>query len=154
MLYFLNVPLTRENGERFLHQFQCQRCGKCCQLKGGQRILPEELDSLAQFLKLSTHQFKEKYTFTQAGNRFINTPCPFLRFEPGSTGCSIYYQRPEVCRQFPFNTPWIKDGQPYLTVEGCQGGKALGEQYGFIPTQKIIYGEKGLYLVGDNGHAK
>jgi Fe-S-cluster containining protein len=149
MLYFLNVPLTLENGLYFLRLLKCQRCGQCCKLKGGTQIAPDEVETLARRLDLSTHCFKEKHTFTQNGIRFLNTPCPFntnLTNNGGGTGCTIYLYRPRVCHQYPFNTPWIKDGKPFMTVSACPAGKIIGEQFGFIPTQEIIYGPTGVYL--------
>ena len=126
MAYFLNVPATSENFTFFNRQLKCQRCGMCCKTKAGQILKPNEVDLLAEKLKLSKHQFKEKYTFTKDGERFINSPCPFL-----NGGCSIYSFRPQVCRQFPFNKVYHHPTKgDYMTVADCPAGRIINDRFG------------------------
>jgi Fe-S-cluster containining protein len=122
----LFLPDTPENARTFWQEFNCRRCGSCCQgldqiILDGITISPEETLSLSNLLNISRHQFKDKYTVTRDGNRFIKYPCPFFHLE--SKSCLVYEYRPLVCRTYPINITGVEqnlgknlDGRPLLTA--------------------------------------
>jgi hypothetical protein len=95
-------------------QFECQRCGNCCNTIEGYTFLElAELFELSQKLKKSLKtlleeyiEFREEplklkgkeYRFKFFTTKQKNGACVFLQ----SQKCSIYEFRPFQCRQFPF----------------------------------------------------
>lgn len=136
MHWLMKYGMTRDNIVRFLNEFECQRCKhSCCQ-----RLDPEdgiilrqgESAMLADRLRISHRQFKDRYTFTKDGSRFLIAPCPFYSAE--INGCSIHSFRPQVCRQFPFNKSIQVGDRLMMTVNvDCPAGKIIGEKYGIKP---------------------
>ena len=122
----LFLPDTLANAKLFWNGFNCQHCGCCCQgntllVEDGILISEEETISLANLLKISKHQFKDRYTITKEGQRLMKYPCPFYNL-PSRT-CNIYLHRPFVCRSYPINITTIEqnpghylDGRPLLTA--------------------------------------
>lgn len=76
----------------------CTQCGNCCKTLMIQ-VEPDEITALADEMRISDHQFEEKYIEKgSSGNRLINTiPCHFL----SENKCSIYALRFSGCREFP-----------------------------------------------------
>lgn len=128
MLGFLGVEATKENGLRFDSLLKCQRCGKCCNatlFDTGVLLFPFEIERLAIKSNLSKRQFKERFTYTENGRRFLKLPCPFYQ-----DGCSVYSVRPVACREFPLNQIVPKNGKMWMTVNmDCPAGKELGNKY-------------------------
>ena len=128
MLGFLGVEATRENGLRFDGLLKCQRCGSCCNamiFKTGAMLFPQEVERLAIKVGVSKRQFKDRYTYTQDSKRFLKLPCVFYK-----DGCSVYSDRPIVCREFPLNQIVPKNGKMWMTVNmDCPAGKELGDKY-------------------------
>jgi len=101
-------------------KFDCKKCGKCCESFGNLgNCLPlfewevDELKSIAQkeglILDIKPFIFwldkKSGFAFTIQYGLF-NEPCPFLK----NKSCSIYENRPLICRQFPLlRTPFFQD---------------------------------------------
>jgi len=110
-------------------KFTCTQCGNCC--TGGPGfvwISPQEIDRLAQFLKLSSAQVRRQYCRKVGGRWSLKEhrapegkyDCVFLeelpappgprdkQLQPGEPiplrrrGCSIYPVRPLQCRTWPF----------------------------------------------------
>ena len=116
-LGYLNVEATEENVKKFDSLFKCKRCGKCCnELKGGVLLSPEEVERLA---------IPDEYLIVKGDQIFLKLPCPFYK-----DGCSIYPDRPKVCREFPLNKTYIQNNKIWLTVGmDCPAGKELGDEY-------------------------
>ena len=102
-------------------KFTCQQCGNCC--TGGPGyvwISNEEIERLAEFLKLSQTETIEKYCRRINGRLSLKEvrrgalyDCVFLTEEKVESsngdrvvhtrrGCSIYSVRPLQCRTWPF----------------------------------------------------
>jgi Fe-S-cluster containining protein len=60
----------------------------------------EEIERLARHMGISAEEFESRHVAedNDYGEKFMpETPCPFL----GGTVCTIYEDRPTVCRDFP-----------------------------------------------------
>ncbi|WP_446009136.1 YkgJ family cysteine cluster protein [Candidatus Electrothrix sp.] len=93
----------------FFKSDACKSCGgKCCRGQQGYiRINMEELGNMANAKGLSPKEFARQYVRQVTGGlslqeRIINNEhfCCFL--DPVDHYCTIYQQRPEQCRTFPF----------------------------------------------------
>ncbi|KAF0685096.1 Aste57867_22970 [Aphanomyces stellatus] len=86
--------------------FRCTGCGKCCTGKGGKvRVNEREVETIADYLSISTKEFRQNHLRRHAGEVFPTlqqTPddsqCIFLEGKK----CSIYPVRPTQCRTYPF----------------------------------------------------
>ncbi len=86
-------------------RFKCTECGKCCTGSPGYVWVEEnEMQEIADYLKISLSDFKKKYT-RQRDNRYAlielrqqDYDCVFLE----NKRCSIYAVRPSQCRKFPW----------------------------------------------------
>ena len=122
-MYQLKEPMSAENVTYYLSKFKCQRCKPSCCVKVNKIALkPNEDKTLAAALGIPLNRFKRYYTFTEDGNRFMTAPCPFYKDK-----CTIYKDRPQVCRQYPFN----RSHNGCITVNhNCPAGVLVGEKYG------------------------
>ena len=92
-------------------RFSCTQCGNCCTgPPGAVWFEPEEGRAMAAALGLDERTFLRRYA-RQAGNRRSldeverdgQFDCILLeRRADGSTGCSVYADRPAQCRTWPF----------------------------------------------------
>jgi Fe-S-cluster containining protein len=86
-------------------KFECTQCGKCCGGAPGTVLVTDsELKSMSQALQLSPEQFREMYTRTLPSGKLslrerANYDCVFFERD---LGCTIYAQRPQQCRTWPF----------------------------------------------------
>ena len=77
----------------------CTTCANCCR-EMGVAVESEEIERLARHMGISAEEFESRHVATDNdyGEKFMpETPCPFL----GGTLCTIYEDRPSVCREFP-----------------------------------------------------
>ena len=84
--------------------FKCTQCGECC--SGGPGyvwVKEDEIQEMADFLKISPEEFVRKYT-RKVGERIAllehpkNFDCVFLKDKK----CQLYDARPKQCRTFPW----------------------------------------------------
>ena len=85
--------------------YACTRCNRCCAGKLIQ-VNPYEIARLAGRLRLSTAEFRDRFTDGARLNRDKEGRCVFL----GSEGCSVHSDRPLVCRLFPLGRVVDEDG--------------------------------------------
>ena len=86
--------------------FECQGCGGCCSGPGEGYIwvTRPEIEIIADFLKMTAGQFRQKY-LKRVGLRTTiiehqtTKDCIFLS---GGKQCMIYSVRPSQCRSWPF----------------------------------------------------
>lgn len=108
-------------GAKHSSQF-CERCGSCC--KSPVRLVPEDVQNIAAFLKLPIKRFCDEYVSrTEDGYSCFkyhskNEPCPFLI---NDKKCTIYSVRPIVCRTYPFN----KEPSKITILSGCKAWENL-----------------------------
>jgi Fe-S-cluster containining protein len=76
-------------------KFSCLRCGSCCRLRV--RLTPNEI----RHLKAVTKEDFLEYTKGVPYIRRINNYCLFLSLDKGKSRCTIYNDRPNICRDYP-----------------------------------------------------
>lgn len=89
--------------------FECTGCGKCCSGSPGYVWVNfDEIEQIANYLKLPVDQFKRRYLRQKNGRyALIELPskdysCVFLQ----DNRCTIYSVRPLQCQKFPW---WISN---------------------------------------------
>lgn len=83
-------------------RFECTGCGACCTGAPGRvRVTEEERDRLATRLKCTPDQFRERFMRVLDGEWVLTEKpggdCVFYE-----QGCSVYDDRPQQCRTYPF----------------------------------------------------
>ena len=104
--------------------FECTGCGQCCTgAPGFIWVSEEEIETIANFLKLSINEFTGRYLRRVKGRiSLIELPktfdCIFLK----NKKCEIYPVRPTQCRTFPW---WpqimISEEEWKQTARLCEG---------------------------------
>lgn len=75
----------------------CTTCANCCR-EMGIAVEEQDIERLARLLDISVEEFESRYVAVDAGEKFMpQTPCQFL----GGNLCTVYEDRPCVCREFP-----------------------------------------------------
>lgn len=107
-----NIKMTQDGFNFSFNSNICSQCdGNCCVGDSGYIwINPKEIEELANFLKISTDELKEKYLYKVKYKYSIkeikvnenNYACIF--FDLNKKQCSVYEKRPTQCRTFPFGT--------------------------------------------------
>jgi len=129
--------------------FQCQRCGACCSgpSEGYIWATSPEIKLIADFLKISPEQLRQKY-LKRVGLRttIIEQPgtkdCVFLREADGQKRCMIYPVRPSQCRIWPFWPNNLKSPNAWnKTAQKCSGINR-GRSYSFEEIEKIKKAKK------------
>ena len=96
----LNLEFDSELSNKLI---KCKRCGKCCTKKFFKSILmmPEDIKRIEKRFNKPIEEIfapSELSKINHCGKDFlaINQPCKFY-----VEGCTIYEDRPLVCRQYP-----------------------------------------------------
>jgi Fe-S-cluster containining protein len=102
--------------------FQCQRCGHCCQVADPIDIYPKDIRRLASSFKISVDEVIEEYTIPHPSEPDLrafkeSAPCRF--YDKAQKGCKIYQARPMVCRCSPFLSPGQIGLQGVEIYEDC-----------------------------------
>ena len=124
--------------------FECQGCGGCCSGPGEGYIwvTKPEIEIIADFLKMTAGQFRQKY-LKRVGFRttiiehHLTKDCIFLLSEAGGRQCAIYSVRPSQCRSWPF---WAGNlaspGTWNKAAQKCPGINR-GRRYSFEEIEEI-----------------
>lgn len=124
--------------------FECQECGECCSGPGEGYIwvTKPEIEIIADFLKITVGQFRQKY-LKRVGLRTTiiehqtTKDCIFLQAGAGGKQCKIYSVRPSQCRSWPF---WAGNlagpGAWNKAAQKCPGINR-GRYYSFEDIEKI-----------------
>ena len=105
-----NMPLDPYDYVRIQAQidFQCQRCGICCQVADPIDIYPKDVRRLASYFNISIEEVIDEYTIphpTEPDLRAFKKTMPCKFYDQTKKGCGIYQARPMVCRCSPFLSP-------------------------------------------------
>ena len=76
----------------------CRACANCCRVITPAPT-PEEIETLAAVLQMTTSEFKAQY-LVQSGDLAggLQRPCPLLK----GNECSVYAHRPQECAAYPY----------------------------------------------------
>ena len=112
-------------------RFECTGCGNCCSGTPGTVLVSDvEIAKLAGSLDLSAGEFRQVYTrVLRKGDVSLrekrNGECVFYRSGEGEgsvRGCSVYSQRPQQCRTWPFWRGVVYSPERWAEeAEGCPG---------------------------------
>lgn len=81
----------------------CVRCGDCCRQPGDVRLQDDEIEAIANFLRLTIHDFTAAYTSLRANRSGLvlaeatDGACIFLQ----DNLCRIQDVKPRQCRAYP-----------------------------------------------------
>ena len=78
--------------EKYFALIDCTQCANCCRVLHAE-FKKSELHTIAETLGQSIEEFENRFM----SEGMVNPPCPML----DGNLCSIYENRPEVCRSFP-----------------------------------------------------
>lgn len=91
--------------------FECKRCGRCCIEQDVVECSMRDVRVISKRFGMSSKEFVEKYAMKRVAYKGLGQfyqmswdkgkTCPFY----DGSGCTIYEDRPDVCRRFPFLTP-------------------------------------------------
>jgi uncharacterized protein len=99
-------------------QIDCTDCGNCCRTL--QIILgPKDISRLAKRLELTESAFKEKYIGVAEDKALYfmaSPPCPFLA---DNNQCTVYEDRPQACRDYPFLHERNFRSRTLSMIDGC-----------------------------------
>jgi Fe-S-cluster containining protein len=124
--------------------FECQQCGACCSGPGEGYIwvTKPEIKLIADFLKISVEQLRQKY-IKRIGLRttIIEQPttkdCVFLQKNGGPKGCAIYPVRPNQCRTWPFWSDNLANPNAWNKAAQKCSGINRGRGYSFEEIERI-----------------
>jgi hypothetical protein len=101
--------------------FNCKKCGKCCNKKGYVYFELNEVVDISKYLNLPINKFIKKYLKKDENNRYYLKNCPFYE-----NGCIIYDVRPVQCRQYPFWYNIVKTKKNWNNeAKKCNGIKII-----------------------------
>ena len=124
--------------------FECAQCGGCCSGPGGGYIwvTRPEIEIIADFLKISPGQLREKY-LKRVGLRTTiiedrpTKDCVFLQDSAGRKICKVYPVRPSQCRSWPFWPNNLSSAGAWNKAAQKCPGINRGRRYSFEEIEKI-----------------
>jgi Fe-S-cluster containining protein len=101
--------------------FDCQRCGHCCEGRGGIVLQDSDLQRLALHFNMDESAFCASYVEICNGKRTLRVGedelCVFYR-----QGCTVHEFKPAVCRAWPFFRGNLIDPISWeMASEDCPG---------------------------------
>jgi len=135
--------ITKVNFHRTHLRFRCQRCAVFCCKLGAPKLFHRDIERLKQAGYFSDLFFNLDQASLQSTN---DGSCVFLSFNPedGLYRCSVYEQRPTLCRLYPFK--FEKSGPQFYVLKlipCCNGlnvdnGQAVDKQFLSENLEKIL----------------
>ena len=83
--------------------YECERCGKCCQWPGEVVISEKEIRAMAEDLDITPFDFTQKHTQIRASRNGLTLKqdekgsCVLLK----NNSCSVHSSKPQQCKDFP-----------------------------------------------------
>lgn len=104
--------------------FKCQKCGKCCEGRGGIILGDKDIKRISVFLKMEADALKARYTMKNPAGKLalITGADGFCIFFKQGLGCKIHECKPDVCRAWPFFRGNLTDEFSFaMAREFCPG---------------------------------
>ncbi len=131
----LPLPVMNRQAREEAFGYTCNGCMSCC-YRMNVMVNPYESARLARRLGITTGQFRRKYTRAGKGailrERKKSGACVFL----GEKGCTVYPDRPMVCRVYPLGRNVSFDGdeafeylEPLPTTAGVYSKKGTIQEF-------------------------
>ncbi|MGB0952012.1 MAG: YkgJ family cysteine cluster protein [Planctomycetota bacterium] len=104
--------------------FDCHRCGNCCRVGHGQVwVTQEDVIVMAKRLQMPLEGFVARFVRSVDGRLSIREErdgsCSLL---DGGNACTVYAERPQQCRTFPYWPQLMQEGRALEMASGyCQG---------------------------------
>lgn len=124
--------------------FQCLECGRCCSGpdEGFIWVSRVEIRLIAEFLKISEDQLRQKYLRrvglrTTIIERPVTKDCVFLEDIEGRKRCRIYPVRPHQCRAWPFWQSNLANAAAWNRAGVKCGGINRGKRYSLEEIEAI-----------------
>lgn len=90
--------------------FECQKCGACCEGRGGIVLGPADIARIATLLGIGTGLLRERYLCESNGKTVARTGADgFCIFFKKNSGCTVHHGKPDICRAWPFFRGNLKD---------------------------------------------
>ena len=86
----------RGNGIDILIPFECEMCGKCCELLSQCVYIPKDKKLILENGIIVSNDIIEQI-HVDTNTPILIKPCPFYK----NGRCTIYPYRPKSCREFP-----------------------------------------------------
>lgn len=97
-------------------QIDCTTCASCCR-SPQITVDRDDIERLAARVGVSAREFSRLYLIREGKNRyFASAPCPFLTED---NTCSVYEDRPQACRDFPYLHAKNFRRRVYVTLENA-----------------------------------
>jgi Fe-S-cluster containining protein len=94
--------------------FACRRCGRCCTEFRGVKVTRADIERIG----LPSSEWSSRFKIID-GAYVLEQPCCY--YDANKSACSIYENRPEICRKYPVNNQLLDDGHRHLGVSSkCQ----------------------------------
>ena len=99
-------------------RISCLECANCCKTTGP-LFTATDISRISKHLKLSIHQFFEKYLKRDEDDDVVlqSLPCPFLA---ENNECKIYDHRPKACREYPHTDAFNQNKIFQLTLKNAE----------------------------------
>lgn len=116
------MPYSMTKDEKKTQEpFDCQRCGHCCEGRGGIILQDADLQRLARCFNMDEDAFCAAYVEQCNGKRTLRVGederCVFYR-----GGCAVHVFKPAVCRAWPFFRGNLVDPISWeMASEDCPG---------------------------------
>ena len=129
--------------------FECLECGNCCSGPGEGYIwvTKAEIEFIAEFLKMSVEQVRQKYLRrlglrTSIIEHATTKDCIFLQNVAGQKKCVVYSVRPSQCRNWPFWSENLTSPNAWNEAARKCPGINRGRLYSYDEIQKIRKNQK------------
>lgn len=117
-------------------RFKCTECGQCCTGAPGYAwVTDEEIQAIADYLKLTVKEFGKRYLRFAKGRYALverkNYDCIFLKDKK----CTVYPVRPTQCRTFPW---WLQNlNSPEDWKEAAQYCEGISDEAPLVSLEII-----------------
>ncbi|MBW2061606.1 MAG: YkgJ family cysteine cluster protein [Deltaproteobacteria bacterium] len=115
--------------------FNCQRCGACCQGRGGIYIHAADAEEIGKVLDLTPAQFIQRYTEPKGELLSLKTgPDGFcVMYDAETRGCRIHRVKPVMCQVWPFYPAPLRYPEEFEIVKNnCPGINRDTDWAGFV----------------------